>query len=85
MIRAYKTRPEAYRTCAKWLGFRPDEMLMVAYHNFDLLAARAEGYKSAFVRRPTEWGPASPPDPAPNPAHGILAQDFAELATRLGA
>lgn len=85
MIGTYKTRPEAYRTCAKWLGFRPDELLMVACHNFDLMAARAEGYKSAFVRRPTEWGPAGPPDPTPNPAHDIIAQDFAELATRLGA
>jgi 2-haloacid dehalogenase len=84
MIGIYKTQPQAYRTCAQWLGYRPDELLMVACHNFDLMAARAEGYRSAFVRRPAEWGPAGPPDPVPNPAHDIIAQDFADLATQLG-
>lgn len=85
MVGFYKTRPEAYRTCAKWLGRRPDELLMVACHNFDLLAAREVGYRSAFVKRPAEWGGAGPPDPTPNPAHDIVAQDFAELVQRVGA
>lgn len=84
MIGSYKTRPEAYLTCAKWLGFRPDEILMVACHNFDLMAARAVGYRSAFVHRPEEWGLAGPPDPAPNPAHDIVVPDFGQLADRLG-
>jgi 2-haloacid dehalogenase len=84
MIGIYKTQPQAYRTCAQWLGYWPDELLMVACHNFDLMAARAEGYRSAFVRRPTEWGPAGPPDPVPNPAHDIVAQDFGDLAAQLG-
>jgi 2-haloacid dehalogenase len=84
MIGTYKTQPQAYRTCAQWLGYRPDELLMVACHNFDLMAARAEGYLSAFVHRPAEWGPAGPPDPVPNPVHNIIAQDFGDLATRLG-
>lgn len=84
MIGTYKTQPESYRTCAQWLGYRPDELLMVACHNFDLMAARVEGYLSAFVHRPSEWGPAGPPDPVPNPAHNIVAQDFADLAEQLG-
>ena len=63
MIGSYKPNPEAYSTCARWLGFRPEEILMVACHNFDLLAARKAGYRSAFVRRPDEWGAAGPPDP----------------------
>jgi hypothetical protein len=42
MIGTYKTQPQAYRTCAQWLGYRPDELLMIACHNFDLMAARAE-------------------------------------------
>jgi 2-haloacid dehalogenase len=84
MIGTYKTRPEAYTTCAKWLGFRPDQLLMVACHNFDLDAARAVGYRTAFVRRPEEWGAAGPPDPTPNPANDIVVDGFAELADRLG-
>ena len=43
MMGNYKTQPQAYRTCAQWLGYPPHELLMVACHNFDLLAARAEG------------------------------------------
>ena len=85
MLGTYKPQPQAYRTCAQWLGYRPEELLMVACHNFDLMAARAEGYRSAFVHRPAEWGPAGPPDPVPNPAHDLIAQDFADLATQLGA
>jgi 2-haloacid dehalogenase len=85
MIGIYKTRPRAYLTAAKWLGIDPDEIMMVACHNFDLDAARQCGYRSAFVKRPDEWGPAGPPDPIPNPAHDIVASDFADLARQLGA
>ena len=77
------TLPQAYRRCAQWLGYRPDQLLMVACHNFDLMAARAEGYLSAFVHRPAEWGPAGRPDPVPKPAHDIIARDFGDLATQL--
>ncbi len=85
MIGMYKTRPEAYMTAAKWLQLDPSEILMVACHNFDLNAALGCGYKTAFVKRPNEWGPGGPPDPVPNPAHTMVLEDFPELATRLGA
>ena len=79
----YKTRPEAYRRAAKLLQLEPAQILMVACHNFDLNAALACGYKTAFVRRPDEWGKEGPPDPAPNPAHTLIVDTFAELAERL--
>ena len=41
--------------------------------------------KTAFVRRPDEWGPGGPPDPNPNPACTLAVDGFAELAERLGA
>jgi 2-haloacid dehalogenase len=85
MIGVYKTQPAAYRIAAALLGLEPGEIVMVACHNFDLLAARREGYRSAFVRRPTEWGPTGPPDPTPDPAHDFVTDDFDELATLLGA
>ena len=85
MIGHYKTRPEAYQTAAKWLQLEPSEILMVACHNFDLNAARGCGYQSAFVRRPAEWGPSGPPDPAPNPAHDIIVDDFSGLVAALAA
>jgi 2-haloacid dehalogenase len=85
MFGIYKTRPEAYQRAAKLLQLRPGEILMVACHNFDLNAALACGYQTAFVKRPTEWGPAGPPDPVPNPAHTMVVDTFPELAERLGA
>jgi hypothetical protein len=48
--------PDAYRRAAGFLGAPPGEILMVACHNFDLDAARGVGYRTAFVRRPDEWG-----------------------------
>jgi len=80
----YKTRPEAYQTAAKLLQIPPQNLLMVACHNFDLDAAKKEGFKTAFVRRPDEWGPPGPPDPKPNPIHDIVVDDFGALADRLG-
>ena len=85
MFGIYKTRPEAYHTAAKLLQLEPAEILMVACHNFDLNAALACGYKTAFVKRPAEWGPEGPPDPVPNPAHTYVVDNFPELAARLGA
>ena len=84
MIGNYKPNPKAYETCAKWLGCRPDEIMMVACHNFDLLAAREVGFRSAFVRRPEEWGAAGPPDPLPDPSLDIVVDDFGQLADKLG-
>ncbi len=85
MLRVYKTRPEADQLAAKFLGVAPGEILMVASHNFDLDAARGQGYRTVFVRRPDEWGPAGPPDPVPNPATDLVVAGFTELAERLGA
>jgi 2-haloacid dehalogenase len=85
MLRVYKPRPDAYRRAAAFLAVEPHEILMVACHNFDLDAARGIGYRTAFVRRPDEWGPAGPPDPIPNPATDIVVDGFAELADHLGA
>lgn len=84
MIGKYKILPEAYLQAAKWLALQPGEILMVACHNVDLNAARDVGFKSAFVRRPDEWGAAGPPDPAPSPHHDIIADDFPDLARQLG-
>jgi 2-haloacid dehalogenase len=83
MIGKYKLLHFAYEQVAKWLVMDPGEIMMVACHNFDLNAARAVGYKSAFVRRPDEWGEAGPPDPTPDEHHDIIADDFPDLVEKL--
>jgi 2-haloacid dehalogenase len=84
MLRVYKTRPEAYQRAATLLGVPASKILMVACHNFDLDAARGEGYRTAFVHRPAEWGPAGPPDPVPNSKTDMVVGGFTELAGLLG-
>jgi 2-haloacid dehalogenase len=84
MLGVYKVRPEAYQGAAKLLQLKTSEILMVACHNFDLDAARKEGMKTCFVRRPNEWGPPGPPDPQPNAACDLVVSTFDELAECLG-
>ena len=79
MIGRRKRLPFAYEQVAKWLVMDPSEIMMVACHNFDLDAARGVGYKTAFVRRPDEWGTAGPP----NPQNDIIADDFPDLLRQL--
>ena len=78
-IKKYKLLPEAYQTVAQNLQLEPEQCLMVACHNFDLDAAKSVGFKTAFVRRPDEWGAEGPPDPTPNPDHDIIVDNFPDL------
>ncbi|MFY0610585.1 MAG: hypothetical protein JXQ99_03575 [Hyphomicrobiaceae bacterium] len=79
-IGKYKTLPESYLTVAKYLQLRPDQICMVACHDFDLDAARAVGFKTAFVRRTDEWGPGSAQDLTTNRANDFIFDDFSKLA-----
>ncbi len=83
MIGVYKPEPLAYTTAAAWLGLAPEQILMVACHNFDLNAAHAAGFGTAFVRRPLEWGPAGPPDPNPSMRYDFVVDGFDELVQSL--
>ena len=83
-IGKYKVLPEAYASAARYLQLEPEQCCMVACHNFDLDAAKAAGFKTAFVRRPDEWGEQEPPDPEPNPQHDVIVDDFPALARALG-
>jgi len=82
--RCYKPRPEVYRTAISLLGLRPDEVMMVAAHNYDLAAARHERMATAFVPRPFEFGPGQKTDLEPESAWDVVAKSFEDLAARLG-
>lgn len=84
MIGIYKTHPESYGTAARWLDLPHDRILMVTTHNNDLCAAHENGLRTAFVRRPDEWGGQRPPDPDPDPVADLVADDFDDLANQLG-
>jgi 2-haloacid dehalogenase len=84
VARTYKPQPEAYLTTAALLGLRPDQCMMVAAHNGDLAAARAVGFHTAFVARPTEYGLHQKTDRVAEQAWDVVARDFVDLAERLG-
>ena len=83
--RAYKPMPEAYLNSCRQLGLAPAQVCMVAAHNNDLRAAKAQGLRTAFVARPTEHGPGQTTDLAPDASSvDVAARDFVELAEKLG-
>jgi 2-haloacid dehalogenase len=83
--RAYKPMPEAYLASCRHLGLPPTQVMMVAAHNSDLEAAKAQGLATAFVPRLTEHGPGQTTDLAADPAHvHLVAEDFIDLAVKLG-
>jgi len=82
--RAYKPMPEAYLASCRQLALPPAHVMMVAAHNGDLKAAKAQGLATAFVPRPREHGPGQTTDLAADPACvDVFAQDFIDLAAKL--
>jgi 2-haloacid dehalogenase len=80
----YKPDPETYLGAARLLGLQPGQVMMVAAHNGDLDAAQRLGLKTAFVARPTEYGPLQARDFKAEGHWDIVAGDFNGIADRLG-
>ena len=80
----YKPDPESYQTAVDLLGLYPDQVMMIAAHQGDLLASQKVGLKTGFVPRPGEHGPNRTPDPTPEPSFNVVAADFVDLAAKMG-
>ncbi len=75
----FKPHPSVYRTATRILETEPAEIMRVAAHSFDIMGARACGFRGAFVNRyklPYEESPFQP---------DLTVNDFVELASRLEA
>jgi len=83
LVRSYKPDPRVYQLVPSLLGVRAEQVMMVAAHADDLAAARGQGLRTAFVRRPQEWGTGRVEDP--DFPVDINANDFHDLAAQLGA
>lgn len=81
---AYKPQPAVYLASCEAAGLAPTEVCMVAAHNSDLLAARALGLRTIFLRRPHEHGPQQSTDLAPDHAWDIVAESMPDVADALG-
>jgi 2-haloacid dehalogenase len=84
LFQHYKPDPETYLGAARLLCLSPEQVMMVAAHNHDLKAAQKLGLKTAFVARPTEYGPLQKYDLEAKGDWDIVAKDFGELAKRMG-
>ena len=76
-VGCFKPHPSVYRYAARQLECEAAEIMMVAAHSFDILGARACGYRGAFVNRyrlPYESSTLQP---------DFTVADFNELADRL--
>lgn len=72
---AFKPHPGVYRAAARILNSEPSEIMMVAAHSFDIMGARASGYRGAYVNRyklPYEDTEQYTPD--------VVVEDFNQLA-----
>jgi 2-haloacid dehalogenase len=83
LAHAYKPDPRVYLTSVHALGLEPEDVMMVAAHNGDLLAALALGLRTAFVPRPREHGPGQLNDLSPEGDYDLVADDFRQLSDYL--
>jgi 2-haloacid dehalogenase len=79
----YKPQPEAYMAAARLLALSPGQCMMVAAHNDDLAAASALGFRTAFIVRPTEYGPGQTKDLAATGDWDYSVRSLVELAEAL--
>jgi 2-haloacid dehalogenase len=85
VFRHYKPDPETYLGVADTFNVLPEEVMLVAAHKDDLVAAHACGLQTAFIERPLEFGK----NHQRNDLHveqftNYHAKDFLDLARQLG-
>jgi 2-haloacid dehalogenase len=80
LVRHYEPAPETYLSVPRLLRIEPGEVMLVAAHNNDLVAAAREGLKTGFVARPTEYGPRQTRDLEAEHRFDVVARDFVHLA-----
>lgn len=79
IARDYKPRPAVYLASCAALRLEPSQVVMVAAHNDDLFAARDCGLRTAFVARPSEYGPGQTKDLEPASDWDFSASGCGEL------
>ena len=85
VFRHYKPDPETYLGVADTFNVLPEEVMLVAAHKDDLIAAHACGLQTAFIERPLEFGENHQRDDLHvEQFTNYHAKDFLDLARQLG-
>ena len=85
LFRHYKPDPQVYLGACEMLRLPPGRVMLCAAHNDDLAAAQKQGLRTAFVPRPTEYGPHQKRDFGPEGGWDVVARSIEDLAARMGA
>ncbi|SFB57917.1 2-haloacid dehalogenase [Amycolatopsis marina] len=75
---SYKPAPSVYELAVTVSAVRPERLLMVAAHAWDLRAAQTVGLRTAYVARPVG------DPPAPSDRFDLYARGLTDLADQLG-
>lgn len=85
IFKKFKPDPSIYVDVVKFLDAKPEEVMMVAAHPFDLDGAVEAGCATAYITRPEEFGPNSGyVEPEGKHKNDVVLADFLELADYLG-
>lgn len=83
IARDYKPQSAVYLASVNALGLEPQQVMMVAAHNDDLVAAQAAGLQTGFIPRPHEHGPGQTTDLTPSGAWNVVGNNLQDLAQRI--
>jgi len=83
IFKHYKPDDEVYKGAANILDLDPKEVMMVAAHKSDLLAAKSNGLVTAYINRPYEFGKYSVEVEDVEKDIDIWASDLESLADQL--
>lgn len=84
LFQHFKPDRETYLGACGLLDLPPERVMLCAAHNGDLRMARGLGLGTAFIARPTEYGPHQSRDFAAEEAWDIIAASVEDLADKLG-
>ena len=82
--RGYKPDPRTYLGACEMMGLTAAEVMMCAAHNNDLEAAASHGLRTAYINRPTEYGPDQNRDTAATGEWDIITDHIEGIAEVLG-
>ena len=83
VARNYKPHPDTYLKACAALQLPPDQVMMVAAHNYDLQAARAVGLRTGFIPRPLEHAEPAKQELVATSDWDVIGEDLIDLARRV--
>lgn len=84
IVRHFKPDPETYKGAIAFLDLKPEKVMLVAAHNYDHRHAASHGMRTAYVNRPSEYGPNQQTDLRADGDWDVIVDSMTELADAMG-